>query len=133
MIYLLDVNALVALAFLEHEFHHRTARWILKLSKKDMQLATCAISELGFLRVLSQAPAYQVTVAQGKQLLAALQVSQTPKFSFISDDVRAEELSRWANNPRQLTDGHLLQLAKKHGATLATLDKSIPGAFVIPH
>jgi predicted nucleic acid-binding protein len=28
MKYLLDVNALVALGFLEHEFHERVARWV---------------------------------------------------------------------------------------------------------
>ena len=28
MIYLLDVNALVALGFVNHEFHHRVVSWI---------------------------------------------------------------------------------------------------------
>jgi hypothetical protein len=33
---------------------------------------------------------------------------------------------------KHVTDGHLLQLAADHGATLATLDEGIPGAFLIP-
>jgi len=32
MKYLLDVNALIALGFLEHEFHERVAQWVQRLS-----------------------------------------------------------------------------------------------------
>jgi hypothetical protein len=38
----------------------------------------------------------------------------------------------WVKTPAQTTDGHLLQLAKTNGAILATLDRGIPGAFLIP-
>jgi predicted nucleic acid-binding protein len=34
--------------------------------------------------------------------------------------------------PNKLTDGHLLELARHHGAKLATLDTGIPGALLIP-
>ena len=54
MKYLLDVNALVALGFIHHEFHGRVAAWIKHNEFPD--LATCSITELGFVRVLSQAP-----------------------------------------------------------------------------
>lgn len=48
MRYLLDVNALVALGFLEHEFHGRVARWVLRLGKGTRyQMLTCAITERG--------------------------------------------------------------------------------------
>jgi len=33
--------------------------------------------------------------------------------------------------PQQITDGHLLRLAKAHGAEMATPDERAPGAFVI--
>jgi predicted nucleic acid-binding protein len=46
MIYLLDVNALVALGFINHEFHPRVARWL--RSNRAAQLASCSITELGF-------------------------------------------------------------------------------------
>ncbi len=63
MKYLLDVNALVALGFLEHEFHERVARWVRRLAAKGTpELATCSITELGFVRVLAQAPQYGFTV-----------------------------------------------------------------------
>ena len=131
MTYLLDVNALVAILFLEHVFHDRAARWVRAVAKHQSRLATCAISELGFLRVLAQTPAYQIGIAQGKDLLADLHNSTAPVCSFIADDVSGIELPRWVKSPGQLTDGHLLRLARKHGASLATFDKSIPGAFLI--
>jgi predicted nucleic acid-binding protein len=55
MIYLLDVNALVALGFINHEFHCRLASWV--QSHHAPSLASCSITELGFVRVLAQAPA----------------------------------------------------------------------------
>jgi hypothetical protein len=33
---------------------------------------------------------------------------------------------------KQVTNGHLLELATESSMLLATLDKGIPGAFVIP-
>lgn len=49
MIYLLDVKALVALGFVNHEFHDRVA-WV--RAQNSSALATCSITELGFVRVL---------------------------------------------------------------------------------
>jgi len=56
MKYLLDVNALVALGFLQHEFHERVAAWVrTSIAKGTVEMATCSITELGFVRVLVQA------------------------------------------------------------------------------
>ena len=68
MIYLLDVNALVALGFINHEFHDRIAAWV--RSQKSPNLASCSITELGFVRVLAQAPAYGFTVTQARTVAA---------------------------------------------------------------
>lgn len=84
MIYLLDVNALVALGFINHEFHTRVASWV--LSSNSPQLASCSISELGFLRVLAQAPAYGFTVAQARTLLLRLKEARTSRLAFIADN-----------------------------------------------
>jgi predicted nucleic acid-binding protein len=54
--YLLDVNVLVALGFLQHEFHERVANWVHTLASRGIpELATRSITELGFVRVLAQA------------------------------------------------------------------------------
>ena len=133
MRYLLDVNALVALGFLEHEFHERVGRWLLSLGKAtSYEILTCAITELGFVRVLSQAPQYGLTVAQSKTLLAGLKKQRVVPFRFITDAHDISRLPAWVKTGRQTTDGHLAELARAHDSVLATLDERIPSAFVIP-
>jgi uncharacterized protein len=131
--YLLDVNALVALGFLEHEFHERVGLWVLSLGKGTRyEIVTCPITELGFVRVLSQAPQYGLTVAQSRTLLMRLKKQRAVPFEFIADDHDISRLPAWAKTGRQTTDGHLAELARVHGSVLATLDQQIPAAFVIP-
>src|ERR1017187_1114448 len=120
MIYLLDVNALVALGFMNHEFHARVAAWI--QSRNSPQLASCPITELGFVRVLAQAPAYGFTVAQARTLLLRLKKANALPLSFIADGHDVSHLPAWVRTPKQTTDGHLVQLAGANGAVLATLD-----------
>lgn len=133
MRYLLDVNALIALGFNEHEFHDRLARWVRRLQSKGLpDFATCSITELGFVRVLAQAPQYGLSVVEGCDLLRQLKAAPTVRFSFIPDGFDISGLPRWVRAPKQLTDGHLIQLAASQRALLATLDKHIPQAFLIP-
>jgi hypothetical protein len=131
MTYLLDVNALVALGFLNHEFHTRVARWV--QSSRSLQLASCSITELGFVRVLSQAPAYGFSVAQARTLLLRLKRSRGATFTFVSDTHDVSHLPSWVRTPKQITDGHLSELASANGAVLATLDESIASSYLIPN
>ena len=130
MIYLLDVNALVALGFINHEFHGRLASWV--QSHNAPSLASCSITELGFVRVLAQAPAYGFTVSQARALLLRLKEVRTSRLTFISDEHDVSHLPGWVKAPRQITDGHLSKLASSNGAVLATLDENIPGSYLIP-
>lgn len=130
MSYLLDVNALVALGFSHHEFHARMAVWI--EANQFPALATCSITELGFVRVLAQAPGYGFSVAQARTLLLRLKQSAKLPHIFLADDHDVSRLPAWVKTPKQTTDGHLLELARSHDATFATLDEHIPGAYVIP-
>jgi len=50
----------------------------------------------------------------------------------LADAVGAEDLPGRVKTVRQTTDGQLLELAKRHSTTLATLDDEIPGAFLVP-
>jgi predicted nucleic acid-binding protein len=131
MTYLLDVNALVALGFQQHEFHTRVVSWIAR-AKEPMLLATCSITELGFARILAQAPIYGLSVAQARSLLLRLKKRVPSRFTFISDSCDLSHLPDWAYTPKRITDGHLAQLAKASGAVLATLDAGIPSVFLIP-
>ena len=130
MTYLLDVNALVALGFTNHEFHSRVSLWIRK--QTSPVLATCPITELGFVRVLAQAPAYGITVSQGRALLLRLKEFLASQYTFIADNQDISTLPGWARAPKQITDGHLSKLAVANGAILATLDDNIPGSYLIP-
>jgi predicted nucleic acid-binding protein len=130
MIYLLDVNALVALGFAHHEFHDRVARWV--RAKDRSSLATCSITELGFIRVVAQIPGSGLTIAQARTTLLRIKQAAVPKFSFIPDDHDVSHLPSWVKTPKHTTDGHLAKLASSNSSVLATLDSRIPGAYLIP-
>jgi uncharacterized protein len=127
------VNALVALGFLEHEFHSRIGSWLQALKRgQEPELLTCPITELGFVRVLAHAQRYGFTVAQARTALAKLKKSNVVRFRFIADDRDVSGLPGWVRTARQTTDGHLLGLARAHGAEFATFDTRIPDAMIIP-
>jgi uncharacterized protein len=131
--YLLDVNSLLALVVWEHEFHARVASWVKRLRADGVPaFATCSITELGFVRVLGQAQQYGLSVTQARELLLRVKDSDGIHWIFISDDRGISHLPKWVRTPKQTTDGHLAGLAGANGAVLATLDRRIPGAFVIP-
>jgi uncharacterized protein len=133
MRYLLDVNALLALVVLEHEFHARVATWVARLDASGVaELATCSITELGFVRVLGQAQQYGSSVAQARELLLKVKNNQGMRWTFIPDDRDISHLPKWVRTPKQTTDGHLAELARANQALFATLDRRIPGGFVIP-
>ena len=130
MKYLLDVNALVALGFIHHEFHGRLTAWV--RTQRFPALGTCSITELGFARVLAQAPGYGLTIDQARTVLLCLKKTSSLSLTFIPDDHDISHLPAWVKVPKQTTDGHLLELARANGAILATLDERIPGAYLIP-
>jgi len=133
MIYLLDVNTLLALVILEHEFHARVASWLNRLGVRGVpEMATCSITELGFVRVLAQAQQYGSSVAQARELLLKVKNGDGVRWRFIPDDHDISHLPRWVRTPKQTTDGHLSALARANQAVLAALDRRIPDAFVIP-
>jgi predicted nucleic acid-binding protein len=133
MTYLLDVSTLVAFGIIDHEFHPQVADWIDGLAAKNaLGLATCSITELGFVRVVAQTPRYGFTTPEARGLLMQIKERHAEVFTFIPDDHDISQIPNWVKGSKQITDGHLAQLAKANGALLATLDRGIPGAFVIP-
>jgi len=131
MKYLLDVNVLVAFGFLDHEFHQAVARWVSTLTNEST-LVTCSLTDLAFIRLLAQIPAYGVDVAEAKRLLHGAKSASPVPFEFIADDHDASHLPDWVTRPKQVNDGHLAGLAKAEGAEFVTLDRGIPGALLIP-
>ena len=129
MRYLLDVNALISFGHTEHQFHERVANWSASLTGIP-QFATSPITELGFVRIVSQV--YGTTIPRAQTLLTDLKEFEGLDFIFLADDHDASKLPSWVERAKDTTDGHLAELAKAHGCILATLDENIPGAFVIP-
>jgi predicted nucleic acid-binding protein len=130
MKYLLDVNALIAFGIVQHQFHQRVADWI--YSQRGSTFLTTSVTELGFVRVAASVHAYGLDVAQAKSLLLGMKANQAQPLTFLQDGNDISLLPQWAKTPTQTTDGHLVQLAKSNGSVLATLDKGIPGAYLIP-
>lgn len=133
MIYLLDVNALLAFRYVEHVHHSRVTNWIsrcqLEHGRANVTLATCAITELGFVRIAGGKSGLAESVVTARGDLQNFKARE--KFMFLCDDLGAERLPAWVVKPAQTTDGHLLFLARANQAHLATLDERIPGAELI--
>ena len=121
---LLDVNALVALAWDSHVHHAAMRAWFTANSSAGW--ATCPITESGFVRVSSNPivlpSAIGVDAARG--VLSTLRVH--PDHRFLTDDVSMGDSDAPSiAGYRQVTDAHLLTLARRRGVRLVTLDSSI--------
>ena len=90
------------------------------------------MTELGCIRVLTQVAAYGFTVSQARTLLMQMKKSPLLSFSFLPDANDISHLPSWVKTPKQLTGGHLAELAKRNNAMLATLDEKISGSYLIP-
>ena len=133
MTHLLDVNALLAFHYAKHAHHERFSRWLEIREQTEgnrLLLATCAITELGFVRVATGPARLAPLIESACKDLTLLK--RDHRFVFLGDPLSAERLPGWVVKSKQTTDGHLLQLASAYGATLATLDTGIPGALLIP-
>jgi toxin-antitoxin system PIN domain toxin len=134
MMFLLDVNALLAMSYKDHVHHARVDTWASQLLAEHEQdrvmFATCPITELGFVRVGSGPAGYAANVATARDDLQDLKSAEN--MLFIPADLHTRHLPPWVRKSAQTTDGYLLALAKSHGAHLATLDRFIPDAVLIP-
>lgn len=131
MKYLLDVNTLIALAHAAHVHHDRAALWYRSIVESGAGLCTCAITELGFVRVAVHT-SLQLDVSTARKALAVLKESTPVPVELLEDGIGVDRLPAFARTPNKLTDGHLSELANKHGVTFVTLDEGIPGALLVP-
>lgn len=130
MRYLLDVNTLVALGHTQHVHHAPAMQWFAGLLPAEDTLGTCAITELGFVRVSVQA-GLQPDISAARLALEKMKSSSQVGMELWEDRVGVNRLPAYVRKPAELTDGHLLELARAHRAQLVTLDGSIPGALLI--
>lgn len=121
---LLDVNALVALAWDSHVHHAAMREWFAAHGSSGW--ATCPITESGFVRVSSNPKALPtaIGISAARGVLTALRGLDGHRF--IVDDVSivAPDVPDVAGY-RQVTDAHLLTLARRSEMRLVTFDAGI--------
>ena len=116
MSWLLDVNMILASRWTTHAEHVAAKAWIDSVS----EFYTCAISELGFVRI-SLSVAYRATWDEVQETLKKLHAR--PGYRFLADDVDGTASPETSSN--DTTDAHLVTLARRHGLKLATLDATL--------
>lgn len=121
---LLDVNALVALVWDSHVHHVPMRAWF--AAHGSAGWATCPQTESGFVRVSSNPKVLPspIGVAAARDVLAMLR--RTDGHRFLTDDVSITDSDVPAiAGHRQVTDAHLLTLARRNGVRLVTFDVGI--------
>ena len=125
MTYLLDVNVLVALADTRHVNHEAAHWWFTESGHPDW--ATCTITELGYIRVLSN-PGYRAApLTPGEAAERLAQFCSSGGHTFWPDDLPPrgsldDDLGGRLQGHKQVTDFHLAALALRHGGRLVTFD-----------
>ncbi len=119
-----DVNVLVALAWPNH-VHHRPARAWFRAEPAHVW-ATTPITELGFVRVSSNARAVPGARSPREALSVLERLCSRGEHEFWRDDTRllGTDVRRLASY-RQTTDAHLLTLASRRGGRLVTFDRGL--------
>jgi toxin-antitoxin system PIN domain toxin len=121
---LLDVNVLVALVVPEHE-HHQVAL-AGYTSEANQSWATCAVTELGVIRVCAQLPGGPwLPERTADQLLLLTADGRVHEFWPDASSPAVMPEVRTAQTGRQITDRYLLGLARRHGGRLVTFDGGI--------
>jgi uncharacterized protein len=133
VIFLLDVNVLIALADPFHIFHNFAHKWFEPIGSAGW--ATCSTTENGLLRIMGNAryptgpgsPSAVAPILTGMRIL--------PGHHFWPEDFSLIDTAHI--NPgaiktsAQMTDTWLLALAVRHGGQLATFDRRIVTSAVI--
>ena len=121
---LLDVNVLLALAWPNHQFH---AAAVHAMQNKRSRWATCALTQLGFLR-LSSNPAVIPGAKSPGECAALLEAMVSDPLHVYLDrlpSVTGSMIFRGVLGYNQMTDAYLLHLARRHHAVFMTFDKRL--------
>jgi toxin-antitoxin system PIN domain toxin len=115
---LLDANVLIALLVDDHVHHGAAENWFASLNGK---FATCPITQGSLMRLLIREGQPATTA---RVMLAG--TAGHPRHEFWPDDVSYGDVPvRGIVGHRQVTDAYLAQLARAHGARLATFDQAL--------
>ena len=121
---LLDVNALVALAWDSHVHHAAVRSWF--SAHHEQGWATCPLTESGFVRVSANPKILPVAlgVEAARAVLVALRAVAGHRFLIDDVSIGDGDVPALAGH-RQVTDAHLLVLARRRGARLVSFDAGL--------
>jgi uncharacterized protein len=121
---LLDVNALVALVWDSHVHHAAIRGWF--GSHAGEGWATCPVTESGFVRVSANPKVLPAAIGVEAARAVMASLREAAGHRFLVDDVSITDADVPAlMGHRQVTDAHLLTLARRHGARLLTFDAAL--------
>jgi toxin-antitoxin system PIN domain toxin len=128
VIFLLDTNLLIALAWPQHVHHAVAHSWFGKTGRGSW--ATCPLTQLAFVRISSNPRIIPAAVPPRAAVAVLGQMVSLPGHRFWPDDVAPVEASTLSSlvlvGHRQVTDAYLLALCERQGGVLATLDRGVP-------
>ena len=122
--YLLDVNVLVALLEMDHAHHALVERW---WAASGLDWGVCALTEVGFLRIVTNPRVGSHTLEGAAESLADLARRPGYRYWPVSETwtTLAAPFRERVFGHQQITDAILLGLAVKHDGVLVTMDKAI--------
>lgn len=124
---LLDVNVLVAIAWPNHVHHAVARQWF--VDRRPAEWATCPVTESGFVRVSSNAKAIPAAVSPVEAIELLRLLRKQPGHTFWTDSISLAESTHVPKtrlvSHAQVTDAHLLALARERGGQVATFDRGL--------
>lgn len=123
---LLDVNVLLALLDSDHVDHERARAWM--TAEIEHGWASCAITQNGFVRIISQ-PRYPSPVPPSRAIDLLARAADTAHHKYWPCtlsilDSRIFDRSR-IHGSRQVADAYLLALAAANKARFVTFDQTV--------
>ncbi len=125
---LLDVNLLISLAWHNHVHHRSAQKWF--RGRSSLPWATTPVTESGFVRLSSNRVVIPTGVTPSEALALLSRIRQVEGHVFLPDDLelvvgKGHVPAGRIVGHRQVTDAHLLAVARRHKARLATLDRAV--------
>jgi uncharacterized protein len=127
MIYLLDVNVLIALVDPGHVQHEAAHTWFDTIGRHGF--ATCPLTENGLVRLLGHSKYPNSPGSPGTVVASLAAIRALPGHHFWPDDISLAggelfDTTRLLSHT-QVSDTYLLALAQAHGGRLASLDRKL--------
>ncbi len=133
-VHLLDVNALIALGWDAHKHHDTMVDWFKREAKGGW--ATCALTQAGFVRVLSQPFVSKLAFSIPEWSQSLAQVLSHPAHRLLPLDFAFADVTACCTGGvvghRQITDAYLLTAAMRAGMKVLTFDRGLGTLLATP-